>query len=74
MNKFIHIEIDDLNLFYSYLSKKQISEVIMLLIKIKKNLVFVSELDLQVRHEKYLIDIGKYDKLTELIEFSLSFK
>lgn len=74
MNEFIHIEIDDLKLFYSYLSKKQISEVILLLIKIKENLVFVSEFDLQVRYEKYLIDIGKYDKLTELIEFSLSFK
>ena len=56
------------------MSKKQISEVLLLLIKIKENLVFVSEFDLQVRYEKYLIDIGKYDKLTELIEFSLSFK
>lgn len=74
MNKFIHIKIDDLKLFYSHLSKKQISEVLLLLIKIKENLVFVSEFDLQVRYEKYLIDIGKYDKLTELIEFSLSFK
>ena len=74
MHKFIHIEINDLKLFYSYLSKKQISDVILLLIKIKENLVFVSEFDLQVRYEKYLIDIGEYDKLTELIEFSLSFK
>ena len=74
MNKFIHIKIDDLKLFYSHLSKKQISEVLLLLIKIKENLVFVSEFDLQVRYGKYLIDIGKYDKLTELIEFSLSFK
>ena len=74
MNKFIHIEIDDLKLFYSYLTKKQISEVTLLLIKIKENLVFVSEFDLQVRYKKYLIDIAKYDKLTELIEFSRSFK
>ena len=48
--------------------------LLLLLIKIKENLVFVSEFDLQVRYEKYLIDIGKCDKLTELIEFSLSFK
>lgn len=69
-DKYIHIKITDLKLFYSDLTKKQISQVIQLLVKIKENLVFISEFDLQVRFEKYIIDIRKYEQLTELIEFS----
>ncbi|WP_296847507.1 hypothetical protein [uncultured Methanobrevibacter sp.] len=65
---------DDLKLFYAYLTKEQISDVIQLLIKIKENLLFLSEFDSQLRNKKYLIDIGKYNKLNELIEFSLLFK
>lgn len=72
--QFIFVEIDDLKLIYESLSKEQISEVILLLIKIKENLVFVSEFDLQIRYKKYLIDIRKYNQLNDLIEFSLSFK
>lgn len=72
--QFIFVEIDDLKLIYESLSKEQISEVILLLIKIKENLVFVPEFDLQIRYKKYLIDIRKYNQLNDLIEFSLSFK
>ena len=74
IKEFIHITIDDLKLFYAYLTKEQISDVIQLLIKIKENLLFLSEFDSQLRNKKYLIDIGKYNKLNELIEFSLMFK
>ena len=74
LRQYIFVEIDDLKLIYERLSKEQISEVILLLIKIKENLVFVSEFDLQIRYAKYLIDIRKYNQLNDLIEFSLSFK
>lgn len=56
------------------MNEKQISDVIRLLIKIKENLLFLSEFDLQIRYKKYLIDIEKFKKLNELIEFSFSFK
>ena len=71
--KFIFVEKYDLKFFYEYLSKEQISEVVQLLIEIKENLVFTAELDSQLRIEKFLIDVKKYEQLTELIEFSLSF-
>ena len=74
LRQFISVEINDLKLIYERLSKEQISKVILLLIKIKENLVYVSEFDLQIRYKKYLTDIHKYNKLNDLIKFSLSLK
>ena len=73
MNKYIFIECPHLNLFYKSLNQQQIHEVIVLFGKIKENLIFTSELDLQIRNDRYYIDIRKYGQLEELIQFSISY-
>ena len=73
MNKYIFIECPHLNLFYKSLNQQQIHEVIVLFEKIKENLIFTSELDLQIRNDRYHIDIRKYGQLEDLIQFSISY-
>ena len=73
MNKYIFIECSDLDFFYKSLNQQQIHEVIVLFGKIKENLIFTSELDLQIRNDRYYIDIRKYGQLEELIQFSISY-
>lgn len=73
MNKYIFIECSDLDFFYKSLNQQQIHEVIVLFEKIKQNLIFTSELDLQIRNDCYYIDIRKYGQLEDLIQFSISY-
>ncbi len=73
MNKYIFIECSDLDFFYKSLNQQQIHEVIVLFEKIKENLIFTSELDLQIRNDRYYIDIRKYGQLEDLIQFSISY-
>ena len=72
--RFIHIKTEDLKVFYGLLDRKQISEIILLLKRAQKDLIFVSEFDSQIRINEYITDTEKYAHLDNLILYSTSFE
>ncbi len=72
--RFIHIKTEDLKEFYDSLDEEQISEIILLLKRVQKDLIFISEFDSQIRNEKYITDREKYVHLVNLIQYSTSFE
>lgn len=65
-----HITINksDWKKFLSNLDINEIKKTLKLLEELKNNIKFTSELDKEIRFKKYLIDIGKYEKINELIK------
>lgn len=66
-NKFITIDMNDWKIFLSLLNSSEINKVEKLINDSKNNLKYISELDKEVRYEKYLIDIKKSEKFDELL-------
>lgn len=67
MEKYITVNLDDWKIFLGLLTIPEINEVKNLIDNMKTGLIYISELDKQIRHEKYLIDIKKSEKFYELL-------
>ena len=68
MDKFITIDLNDWKIFLSLLNSSEINQVKKLITDSKNNLKYISELDKEIRYDKYLIDIKKSEKLDELLD------
>ena len=53
--------------FLNNLDNNEIKKILKLLKEMKNDLKYVSELDKEIRFKKFIIDIGKYDKINKLI-------
>lgn len=66
--KYVTIDLRDWNVFLSLLKENEIIQVKNLINTMKNNLVYVSELDKEIRYAKYLIDFDKTEKFDELLQ------
>ena len=65
--KYITVDLMDWNIFLSLLDEEELIQIKKLIINVKNDLVYVSELDKEIRYTKYSIDINKSEKFNELL-------
>ena len=65
--KYITVDLMDWNIFLSLLNEEELIQIKKLIINVKNDLVYVSELDKEIRYTKYSIDINKSEKFNELL-------
>ncbi len=67
MKKCITIDLNDWDVFLSLLNQYELIQIKKLINSLKNDLVYVSELDKEIRYAKYLIDFNKREKFDELL-------
>lgn len=67
MKKYITIDLNDWDVFLSLLNQNELIQIKKLINSFKNDLIYVSELDKEIRYAKYLIDFNKSEKFDELL-------
>lgn len=59
MKKYITIDLNDWEVFLSLLNQNELIQIKKLINSLKNDLVYVSELNKEIKYAKYLIDFNK---------------